>query len=267
MTLSNPLALSLLAMAAPIIWFFLRRPPAPLRAVSSLLLARAMAKIPRRRKQLAREDLIPLLLMILALGVGVGAMALSPDAARDHLVVVVDDADDASLRQAPALAQSTVASVLETHAPARTTVIGTAPPRLLYTGATDEAAVLDALKPAPQGALGDPTKLVAALCRPPADSPVVLALTHLPLDGLPTDCPVMRPDLPAPPTHAVLDLTASAPSGTGDAWLHSRVRTDADTEWRVLADGKPIGTLTAAPGERGVAELLARVTTPPGATT
>ena len=39
MTLDSPLALALLAVAAPIVWFFLRRPPAPVRAVMMVLAA------------------------------------------------------------------------------------------------------------------------------------------------------------------------------------------------------------------------------------
>ena len=266
MTLTSPLALALLAMAAPILWFFLRRPPAPVRAVSSLLLARALAKVPRRRKKLPREDIPALLMMLLALLVGVWALAVTPQSSRDHLVILLDDSDQSPLLGTPGLAETTIADLLDHHAPTRLTVVGTAPPRLLYVGDTDVDRVLSTSSPAAKGASGDPSLLLASLCRPPDHTPAIAALSHHPLTGLPADCPVLRPKLPAPPSQAVLALTASAPSSTGDAWIHARVQTDDSVEWTVLADGEPLGTLTAAPDESGTAELLGQVTAPPGAT-
>mgnify|MGYP000542210736 FL=1 len=265
MTLDSPLALALLAVAAPIVWFFLRRPPAPVRAVSSLLLARALAKVPKRRKKLPREDILPLALMLGALLVGVAALALSPGAPRDHLVVVLDDSDQSPLAADPAQARAALANLLAQHHPSRTTVVATAPPRLLFAGDTHPEQLLALLDRPGGGSSGDPSALLAALCRPPRHTPAVLALTHQPLDGLPADCPVLRPALSEPPAQAVLALTASSPTGTGDGWLHARVLTQDNAEWTVLADDQPLGSLTASPGADGIAELLGRVTAPPGA--
>lgn len=246
MTLAAPIALLLLALGYPVYRAFLRKPPLPVHTVSSLLLARALAAVPTRTVRLPPEERVPLGLFLAALLLAVLAITLRPEGDTDRLIVVVPDGTSADA-VAPHL-----------HPDAATTLIATAPPRVLALDRTDPAAVLAALPPAAQSPQQDPTDLVRGLCdRDPAAAVVVIG--GAPVGELP--CPTTREDTPE--SAVLTDLLATAPDGTADLWLHLRA-TEPGTATLSSGD-RTVGTLTLAPQPDGTAEATARVSAVPGA--
>ena len=263
MTLIAPLALALLAATGPVVWFFLRRPPVPRRAVSSLLLARALATLPQRSRRLPRNELVPLALVLGALLLLVLTLAVRPDDSTRPVVIVLDDSETSPLRDDATRAAVTDAlrAVSAQRPEAPFTVVGTAPAGVRVDASTDLSPVLATLaNAATTGVATDPGPLLEALCD--ALEPTILVIGHVQDEALPTACPARMLTDDPPPEALLLSLTATAPESTGDIWLHAEaVGSDRAL---VEVDGAVIGELqlTGDPVREGVAQ----VTVPPGAT-
>ena len=74
-------------------------------------------------------------------------------------------------------------------------------------------------------------------------------------------CPVVRLEQPSPDANVLTAVAASAPTSTGDIWLHVRA-TGPSGSAVVEQDGATVGSVTLSEGESR--EGLARVSAPPG---
>ena len=262
MSLSAPLGLLLLGLAAPVVFFFLRRPPVPTRSVSSLLLARALASMPQRPRRLPRSELFPLALILGALLAMVGAITLRlADSSRPVVVVLETRAPSPLTDPATvALARSRIRALASQRPGVPFSVVTTAPAGLAIHPTTDLDAVLRVLD-APVGTQPGavPTDLLEHLCRREAPTFLVVGTVAMPTGA--SDCPQER--IPVPPADGptLLELVATAPSSTGDVWLH--LKSSGAQQADLRSGDRPVGTIRLdgeAPGEG-----IARVSAPPGA--
>ena len=166
MNLFFPAALGLVLLTAPVVWFFLRRPPVPTRAISSLLLARALAHIPQRPRRLPREELLPLALILGALLTMVVVLAFRPDGFDRPIVIVVDDSETSALHNDDAVSiVDEVERLVNARPDAPVTVVGTAPLQIKVDASRSTRTILDALRPVEPSRPGeDPTSWLPLLC-------------------------------------------------------------------------------------------------------
>ncbi|HCH65109.1 MAG TPA: hypothetical protein DFR83_20055, partial [Deltaproteobacteria bacterium] len=262
MNLVMPAALGLVVLVVPIVVLFLRRPPVPTRAISSLLLARALAHLPQRRRRLPKEEFLPLGLILAALLILLAAVSFRPDGFDRPIVIVLDDSETSPLND-----EATAASVFEgidrllrARPDAAVTVVGTAPLGIRVDASRDTERVLAAIAPAASPQPGDdPSAWLPLLCADGTTTLLLVGPWSLPESA--SDCPVVRPELPVSNTNIITAVAASSPTSTGDIWLHVEAVGESSTAV-VSHDGTALGTVSLSKATRR--EGIARVTAPPG---
>ena len=197
MNLFVPAALGLVLLAAPIVWFFLRRPPVPTRAISSLLLARALAHIPQRPRRLPREELLPLALILGALLTVVVVLAFRPDGFDRPIVIVVDDSETPrSRRRCRRVHRRSggAAGACPTRAPV--TVVGTAPLQIKTTHLEAPAPFSMPSPPSSESTERRPDLVAATAVQQRMATLVLIGPWDIPETA--ASCPVVRLEQPSP---------------------------------------------------------------------
>lgn len=262
MSLVHP-ALLLLALAAvPVVMAFLRRPPPRTRAVSSLLLLRAVARLPATRRRLRLRHLLSLALVLIALMLAVLAVATRPDPAPRVAVVVLDTSAAMGAKAGSttwwAEAVQGVSAYLDARPDDAVAIWTTSPPVRQLGPTRDHARVRELVASlSPSGAPGDLLPALRARCAGPA-TPVVLWRSPTPA---PTDlgCPVLSGEFGvADDNSGLVAARLRMVDGLGLAELYLRSTVEGTAPATLAVDGVPVQRVALEP------EGMIRLSLPPG---
>lgn len=227
MSLAAPLALLLLALAAPVAWAFLARRKAPRAIVGSVLLLRAAAAKAQARRVAPRlrEPLALLLTLLTLVAIAVSLAGPGCGSSADGRLVIVVDGSASMGRSTPegasvlAAGADAIAEAVRAHDGEVALIVARDRAEVAVGLTRDPDLVTDALRGieafGSDDGLADALRLAAALCADPVRDRVVLLGQHAP-DDFESTCPLYRAPLPATgPNTGVAELAARRGDGLG----------------------------------------------------